>query len=123
MTLPAFCKHQLTIITPGVKQVHGDDIDDWSPAAVKTRKIDRCWVEARPSEENTHRRDTTRAGFDVLIPDPLPPGVALPTSRDKIQHPLGVGDYQVKGEVMPVASTNGRLDHYFMYVERWKVNG
>lgn len=117
MSLPVFARHVLTVITPGVKEVHGDDVDDWSPVAVTIREIPRCWVESRTSEENNYRRDTTRAGFDIL----LPPGVELPTARDRIRHPLGDGDYKVQGEVMPVPSASGRLDHFFMYVERWKV--
>lgn len=121
MSLPAFCKHVLTVITPGVKTVHGDDVDDWKPSAVTTRTISGCWVEPKSTEENNYRRDTTRAGFDILLPSPLPAGAVLPTSRDRIQHPLGEGFYQVQGEVMPVPSSNGRLDHYFLYVERWKV--
>lgn len=121
MSLPAFARHTLTIITPGVKVIHGDDVDDWSPGAISVRQIERCWVEPRTTEENNYRRDTTRAGFDVLLPSPLPAGVSLPTSRDRVRHPLGDGDYQVQGEVMPVQSATGRLDHYFMYVERWKV--
>lgn len=117
--LPAFCNHTLTVITPGVKSVHGDDVDDWSAAAVTSRQIEGCWVEAKSTDENSHRRDTTRAGYDVLLPDTATP----PTSADKVLHPLAAGPYRVEGEVMPVASADGGLNHFFMYVERWSNRG
>ena len=117
--LPAFCEHVLTVITPGVKTVHGDDVDDWSAAAVTSRTIDGCWVEPKSTDENNHRRDTTRAGYDILIPaDETVPGPA-----DKVLHPLAAGPFKVQGEVMEVPSADGGLDHYFMYVEKWTNRG
>lgn len=117
--LPAFCDHQLTVVTPGEKTVHGDTVDDWSESKITVRTIENCWVEAKSTEENNMRRDVTRSGYDILIPD----GVQLPTDRDRIRHPLSAGDYQVKGEVMPVISADGSLNHFFAYVERWSNRG
>lgn len=118
--LPLFANHTITIESPGKKTVHGNPVDDWSTST--TRTIDYCWVESASlaaTEENTYRRDTTRAGFDILIPlDAVPPN-----SDDRIYHPLREGAYMVKGEAMPSPSPSGIVDHWFVYAERWKVNG
>lgn len=118
--LPRFANHTITVESPGKKIVHGNPVDDWATAT--TRQIEGCWVEPaslEATEEKTYRRDTTRAGFDVLIPlDETPPD-----SDDRVYHPLREGPYAVRGEAMPNPSPSGNLDHWFVYVERWKVNG
>lgn len=121
MPLPQFARHTITVITPGVREVHGDEIDDWSEDAVTKRQITGCWVEPKTTEENNFRRDTVRAGFDVLIPIRQPDGTDTvpPVATDRIQHPLADGDFKVKGDIMSVPSSSGILDHMFCYVERW----
>ena len=121
MPLPQFARHTITVITPGVREVHGDEIDDWSEAAITVRDIEGCWVESKTTEENNFRRDTVRAGYDILIPVRQPDGTATvaPVATDRIRHPLADGDFKVIGDVMAVASSSGILDHMFCYVERW----
>lgn len=119
MPLPGFCNHTLVVITPGTKTVHGDEVDDWTPAATTSREIRGCWVEPKSTEENSHRRDTVRAGYDILLPDTAEP----PDARDRVLHPLALGYFGVVGDVMPVPSASGILDHYFAYVERWTARG
>lgn len=125
MSLPAFCDHELLVITPGSKVVHGNNVDDWSQGATTSRTVKGCWVEPKSTEENTHRRDTVRAGYDILLPDTQPDGekTTPPTSKDRVLHPLAEGYFGVKGDVLPVRSASGGLDHYFAYVERWTANG
>lgn len=118
--LPLFCNHTITIESPGKKIVHGNPIDDWSTST--TRQIEGCWVEPASlaaTEEKTYRRDTTKAGFDISIP----PEAVPPESDDRIYHPLREGAYGVVGEAMPTPSPSGTMDHWSVYVERWKVNG
>lgn len=117
--LPSFCDHVVKVTAPGKRLVHGDDVDDWSPGAVTVREIFGCWVEAKSSDENNHRRDTTRAGYDILIPGDAVP----PTASDRVEHPLATGAYRVEGEPMQVHSADGSLDHWFIYVERWTNRG
>lgn len=113
LMLPAFCDHTITVVTPGVKLVHGNKIDDWTTATRRT--IPGCWVEPKSTDENNHRRDVTRAGYDVLLPAEASP----PSAADRVEHHLAAGPFRVEGEVMLVPSADGALDHFFMYIERW----
>lgn len=117
--LPAFCDHTVKITTPGTRVVHGSNVDDWSPGAVTVREIFNCWVESKSSDEDNRRRDTTREGYDILIPAEEVP----PTSADRVEHPLAAGFFRVQGAAMPVRSADGALDHYFAFVERWTNRG
>lgn len=125
MTLPAFADHELIVISPGTKRVHGDDVDDWSDGATTTRTIKGCWVEPKSTEENSHRRDTVRAGYDILLPDVDTAGntVVPPDAKDRVIHPLETGYFGVVGDVLPVRSASGGLNHWFAYVERWTARG
>lgn len=119
MGLPRFARHTLTVVTPAVREVHGDEVDDWDNAA--EREILGCLVEPKSTEENNFRRDTVRAGFDILIPPKQPDGsvTVVPAATDRVRHPLADGDFQVKGDVLFVPSASKNLDHWFCYVERW----
>lgn len=124
MPLPKnLAHHTLTIKSPGKRLVYGSEVDDWSPEKVTTRTLERCIVEAKSTDENNNRRDTTTETYDVLIPASKDEEKRPPSSRDRIKHPLASGDFTVNGKAMPVADGRGRVDHYFCNVKRWSEGG
>lgn len=117
--VPSFADHTVTVVEPGTKLVQNSPVDDWSPAKVTTRDIGRALVEPATTEEGSSDPDTVRAGYKIK----LRPEATPPSPKAKIRHPLAAGDYAVIGEVMAVPSPRGGVDHWLLYVERWKNRG
>jgi hypothetical protein len=112
MSLPKFARRNtITIQDPGTRTVYGSEVVDWdNPGPPRTAR--GIAVPAR-TEETEDNRTSIRTGWDVY----LEPGTVVHSSS-KLTLPDG-NDYGVVGDPAELRSPSGRLDHIYLYAERW----
>lgn len=111
MSLPSFCRDEITVARAGVKSSRGVNIRDWDNAT--THKITGCSVQPTGTDSTYD----TREGVVVRAKAYLPPDADI-QAGDRVSWQGRT--FIVDGQPLPINSPTGRLLHIKATLTDWE---